>query len=143
METLKQLTDRWAYIQGGFTYIDGNGKCETHNSTVNLSACELMFYISSLACDIKTMKQEITRELQLPVKELAFHALPQSFLIMLDCDNEYLLSEPQTPLDAQFGSVAIALLYRDVAMACGVTSPLPDLMIQTIAEKTGRKPIID
>ncbi len=48
MSNTQQMAERWNYIQGGFTYIDSNGKCETCNTT-GLSMAELKFFISSLS----------------------------------------------------------------------------------------------
>lgn len=140
-QLLDQIANRWEYIQGGFTYIDSNRQCETEN-TVGLSMAELNAFIQSLPGAPEAAKQEIVDRLKLGDQAAAFDKLPQSFLIMLDCDNAYLQSEPSTPLDDQFGSVAIALLYREVTTACGATSPLPDMMLSAIADKTGRQPII-
>ena len=117
MSSIQQIADRWNYIQGGFTYLDANKQCEISN-TVELSMAELRFFISSLANVSDVVKQEIVNGLNLTDNEQAFDKLPKSFLVMLDCDNDYLQSEPQTPLNSEFGSVAIALLYRKVAEAC-------------------------
>ena len=141
MTSIKQIADRWEYIQGGFTYIDGNRQCDTQD-TVSLSMAELNAYLQALDEASDDIKREIAASLKLGDKAKAFDSLPQSFLIMLDCDNEYLQSEPSTPLNDQFGSVAIALLYREVAAACGATSQVPDMMLHAIADKTGRLPII-
>lgn len=140
-QLLQQIANRWEYIQGGFTYIDSNRQCETEN-TVGLSMAELNAFIQSLPGAPEAAKQEIVDRLKLGDKAAAFDELPQSFLIMLDCDNAYLQSEPSTPLDDQFGSVAIALIYREIAAACDATSPIPDMMLKVIAEKTGQQPII-
>ncbi len=142
MSNTQQMAERWNYIQGGFTYIDSNGKCETCNTT-GLSMAELKFFISSLSNISDADKHNIVNGLNLNGEEQPFEVLPKSFLIMLDCDNDYLQSEPQTPLNSEFGSVAIAMLYREVTMVCNATSALPELMLQTIADKTGRQPITD
>jgi hypothetical protein len=142
MSNIQQITDRWNYIQGGFTYIDGNKQCDISN-TAELSMAELRFFISSLKNVGESIQLDIVNGLNLNEKEQEFDPLPKSFLIMLDCDNDYLKSEPQTPLNSEFGSVAIAMLYPEVAEACGTTSPLPDLMLQAIAAKTGRQPITE
>ena len=138
---MEQIANRWEYIQGGFTYIDSNRQCETEN-TAELSMAELNAFIQALSGASDAVKDEIVDRLKLGNKAKPFDELPQSFLIMLDCDHAYLQSESSTPLDDQFGSVAIALLYREVTAACGATSPIPDMMLSAIAGKTGQQPII-
>jgi hypothetical protein len=61
---------------------------------------------------------------------------------MLDCDADYLKTDPGSRLDDKFGSVAIALLYRDVAALMGASTPLPAAMLAEIEKKCGRKPIV-
>lgn len=143
MTTIEQITDRWNYIQGGFTYIDSNNESNGTDNTVQLSANELLGFISELPDTQATAKASIIDVLIPDAKPVSFEGLPKSFLIMLECDNAYLQTAPETPLDSQFGSVAIALLYRDVAAWCGAKSPIPDLMIQEIESKTGHHAITE
>lgn len=138
----EHIADRWTYIQGGFTYIDSNGG-STVPDTTGLSREELTGYINGLPGADDAARNGIMAQLGLTGKGLSVVGLPQSFLIMLECDNAYLSSEPQTPLNSEFGSVAIAMLYRDIAIHCHSTSSLPDEMLRAIADKTGRTPIVD
>jgi len=143
MTTIEQITDRWNYIQGGFTYIDSNNESNGTDNTVQLSANELLGFISKLSDTQATAKASIIDVLIPDAEPAMFEGLPKSFLIMLECDNAYLQTAPETPLDSQFGSVAIALLYRDVAAWCGAESPIPNLMIQEIESKTGHHAITE
>ena len=118
-------------------------KVDSENSVYLIRAdkCERV-HIRNTGAAGDAVKDEIVDRLKLGNKAKPFDELPQSFLIMLDCDHAYLQSESSTPLDDQFGSVAIALLYREVTAACGATSPIPDMMLSAIAGKTGQQPII-
>ena len=139
MSSIQQIADRWNYIQGGFTYIDANKQCEISN-TVELSMAELRFFISSLANVSDIVKQEIVNGLNLTDNEQAFDKLPKSFLVMLDCDSDYLQSEPQTPMNSEFGSVAIALLYRRSPRLAAPHLPYPNTCCTPLQPKPDANP---
>ena len=142
MTTIEQITDRWNYIQGGFSYIDTHGKNDGTDNTVKLSANELLGFITELPIMQNQAKASIINILVPDAEPLLADGLPKSFQIMLGCDNAYLQTAPETVLDTQFGSVAIALLYRDVAAWCGVESPIPGQMFKEIERITGHRAII-
>ena len=137
----EKLTDLWKYIQGGFTYIDGTGENKVKN-TVALSLGDLSAFVASLTDADEAGKAEVTALFGLDATAEALNGLPKSFLVMLDCDNDYLKADPGARLDDKFGSVAIALLYRDVAAMMEASTPLPAAMLAEIEEKCGRKPIV-
>ena len=134
---LDTITDRWEYIIGGFTYIDMNREAGAAD-TAGMARGELLYYIQSLTAD-----DALIKALGLDAKPVPFDTLPRSFEIMLKCDNDYLTSAPETPLDAQFGSVAMALLYGDVEQACGANSGIQDAMLGRIAQVTGKQPVLE
>ena len=131
------LTERWEYILGGFTYIDQNHEVDTPDTAV-LAKGELCSYIKALTDD-----HSLIELLGLDVEAVPFSELPHSFEVMLNCDNNYLKTAPETPLNAEFGSVSMALLYRDVAISCHCESILHEAMLTSIAAVTGKQPIID
>lgn len=59
MTTIEQITDRWNYIQGGFTYINSNNESNGTDNTVQLSANELLGFISKLPDTQATAKASI------------------------------------------------------------------------------------
>ena len=141
MTEKERLTDLWKYIQGGFTYIDGTGENKVKN-TVALSLGDLSAFVASLTDADEAVKAEVTALFGLDATAEALNGLPKSFLVMLDCDADYLKTDTGARLDDKFGSVAIALLYRDVAALMGASTPLPAAMLAEIEEKCGRKPIV-
>ena len=84
--------------------------------------------------------REITAALGLDREPKAFDPLPKSFEIMLRCDQSWLETVPETPLDPEFGSVAMAVLGREIAELLGAETSLPEAMLRRIMEVTGRVP---
>lgn len=136
---LHELTERWNYICGGFRYIDEHWMAERAD-TLALTAGELAAFLQSMTPGHAAAVQEIASALSLDREPQFFDPLPESFEIMLRCDQSWLRSAPETPLDPEFGSVAMAVLAREIAELLGVDSPLPDAMLRRITGVTGREP---
>ena len=83
MTTIEQITDRWNYIQGGFTYIDSNNESNGTDNTVQLSANELLGFISKLPDTQSTAKASIIDVLSSDSEPAMFECLPKSFFILL------------------------------------------------------------
>lgn len=139
MNTLEEIVKRWEYIQGGFYYIDSTNACNEKDLT-SLSRHELSAFVNALPN--AEIKDNIISMLKLERNIGDAQGMPRSFEAMLECDNEYLQREPSTPLNSEFGSVAIALLYRDIAAMLNAQESISGQMLQAITQKTGRTPIL-
>ncbi|MBR0156183.1 MAG: hypothetical protein IJM20_01505 [Clostridia bacterium] len=136
---IKTVADRWTYILYGFRYIDEHNGADVPD-TFGLARGELKAFILSAAAEDRA--RELCDALQLDCEPIPFESLPQSFEIMLKCDREYLDMEPETPLNAEFGSVAMAVLAGEIAEFSNAASPLQSAMLERISEVTEREPIL-
>ena len=136
---LQKLAERWNYICGGFWYIDEHHMAEQAD-TLGLAAAELAAFLQTMAPGHEAQVREITAALGLDREPQAFDPLPASFEIMLCCDQSWLETAPETPLDPEFGSVAMAVLAREIAELLGAETALPEAMLRRITEVTGRVP---
>ena len=134
---LQKLTERWNYICGGFWYIDEHHMAD-RAGTLGLAAAELNAFLQSIAPGHEEQADKISAALGLSGEPQPFDPLPESFEIMLRCDHSWLVSEPSTPLDPEFGSVAMAVLGREIAEMLGAETHLPEAMLRRITEVTGR-----
>lgn len=136
---LQKLTERWNYIRGGFWYIDEHRMADRAD-TLGLAEAELAAFLQTITPGHEEKAKEISASLNLNREPQTFDPLPVSFEIMLRCDNSWLVSEPSTPLDPEFGSVAMAVLGMEIAELLGAKSTLPEAMLRRITEVTGRVP---
>ena len=139
MKELQLIQERWNYICGGFWYIDEHQMADQAD-TLGLTAAELAAFLQSLTPGHEEQVREITAALGLDREPKAFDPLPKSFEIMLRCDQSWLETAPETPLDPEFGSVAMAVLGREIAEQLGAETSLPEAMFRRIMEVTGRVP---